>query len=731
MNQYLKTIQDLLQQNEKLPEADKEAIIKSITDADKQWSITDFKLDRTEKVKKTTAILLEETIEELEQKRKAVEAQNRELEIESSLERVRAVAMGMRKPDDLLDICEILYTELLALGFSDLRNAMINIYNDDKNSFLNYDYAVNTGKTVTVMPYNFHPLIEKQVSITKKAKDAFFEFSFTGNELKNFRELRKNNGEQDDAKLEITDALHYYFYSIGTGSIGISTYSPISEEKLKLLKRFRNVFILSYQRYADIRQAEAQARESQIQLALERIRARTMAMQRSDELIDAAEVLFKQLEAFGVHPWGCACQLWEENMKAVTSWTFTKGFRIPPFRMPVTEDPLMIHVVNAAQRGEDLYVEEMNGKVLEDHYSYMKSLPVIKEELEKLAAAGFPNPTYQIVHTAFFSNGYLIFITHELCPQIHDIFIRSAKVFEQTYTRFLDLQKAEALAREGQIELGLERVRARAMAMQHSDELKELIGTVYAELTKLNISLDRCLIWVMNSDDFSAKLWMAGAGSLPVSFYVPYHENPPYLAFVKGWKERNTKWDYDLGGQIKKDWDEFVFSNTEMKHLPDPVKKGMRASERIIMAGSFQKFGCLQTAGPEPLKEEQFEVLNRFAKVFDSTYTRFNDLQKAEAQAREAKIEAALERVRSRAMAMHKTDQLLDAAELVYKELTLLGITSMAISYAFVNEQEKNALYYGINPVDGKIPPVPFVFPHTETDVMCSILSSWKKKPVD
>ena len=55
---------------------------------------------------------------------------------------------------------------------------------------------------------------------------------------------------------------------------------------------------------------------------------------------------------------------------------------------------------------------------------------------------------------------------------------RFAKVFEQTYTRFLDLQKAEAQAREAQIELGLERVRARAMAMQKSDELKELIGTV-------------------------------------------------------------------------------------------------------------------------------------------------------------------------------------------------------------------------------------------------------------
>ena len=259
MNIHLENINKLLQ-DINLSDSEKQLLLKAVTDADKQWAITDFKLDRTEKVKKTTAILLKETIEELEQKRKAVEAQNRELEIESALERVRTVAMAMRKPGDLLDICKIVYTELQSLGFIELRNAMINIHNDDKASLLNYDYADNSGKTVTDIPYNFHPLVEKQVEVTKNARDAFFEFSFTGEELKQFRELRKNNGEQDDPKLEITEALHYYFFSIGTGSIGISTYSAINEEKLELLNRFRNVFNLSYQRYIDISNAEAQAK---------------------------------------------------------------------------------------------------------------------------------------------------------------------------------------------------------------------------------------------------------------------------------------------------------------------------------------------------------------------------------------------------------------------------------------------------------------------------------------
>src|SRR6187551_1116747 len=193
MNEHLQSILNIIQQDESLTVEEKNAIATSLKDADKEFEITNFKLDRTEKVKRTTAILLEETIEELEQKRKAVEAQNRELEVESSLERVRTQAMSMNKPDDLMDICQVVYTELQLLGFTELRNTMINIYPDDKPAFLDYDYSDNSGKTVTLIPYDFHPLVEKQVKMTRNANDAFYEMSFTGQELKDFRELRKNN----------------------------------------------------------------------------------------------------------------------------------------------------------------------------------------------------------------------------------------------------------------------------------------------------------------------------------------------------------------------------------------------------------------------------------------------------------------------------------------------------------------------------------------------------------
>ena len=73
MNHHLQNIFEIVQQIECISDEQKALINKSLKDVDKEFTIIEFKLDRTEKVKRTTAILLEETIDELENKRKAVE----------------------------------------------------------------------------------------------------------------------------------------------------------------------------------------------------------------------------------------------------------------------------------------------------------------------------------------------------------------------------------------------------------------------------------------------------------------------------------------------------------------------------------------------------------------------------------------------------------------------------------------------------------------------------------
>src|SRR5437762_1398137 len=300
MNQYLKTIQDLLQQNNQLSEQDKQALLKTLTDADKQWSITEFKLDRTEKVKRTTAILLEETIEKLEHKRKAVEEQNRELEIESSLEKVRTVAMGMRNRDDMLDICRTMSAQLESLGIKEIRNVQTAIFQKDKGTYINYEYyGLHDKALVTEVDYTKDEIsIEFAAQIIKGADEVFIR-SLEGQQVKDWLNFQKTTNVFIDTNLEKAKSLTYYWFSLGPVAIGTSTYDPLNEDEITLFKRFRNVFDLAYRRYLDIEKAEAQAREAQIELALERVRARTMAMQKSDELAETSLVLFQQFKDLG------------------------------------------------------------------------------------------------------------------------------------------------------------------------------------------------------------------------------------------------------------------------------------------------------------------------------------------------------------------------------------------------------------------------------------------------
>ena len=344
---------------------------------------------------------------------------------------------------------------------------------------------------------------------------------------------------------------------------------------------------------------------------------------------------------------------------------------------------------NAWLEQKDFYYE-LEGKDFNDYY---KALTKTNFHLLGQKPITLENKNLkQYYYTPMFQAGNLYaFSETPFSEDAKKIMNRFAGVLNLTYNRFLDLQKAETQAREAQIELGLERVRARAMAMQNSEELKELIGTVFIELTKLDLVLTRCLIWIFDPKTTGSTWWMANseAPSDPIGLPVQYHELVPYLAYVKAWKEKQLKWIYSLEGETKKEWDNFLFTETGLSNLPDFVIAGMKAPDRVYLNASFNSFGNLTLASLEPLSNEHFDILLRFAKVFDLTYTRFNDLKQAEANAREAKIETALEKVRSRTMAMQRSDELAETAAVLFKQFKDLGEDPIQITIGIFNEEKK------------------------------------------
>ena len=86
-------------------------------------------------------VSIEEVQKMLEVKSLALEKLQSELEIETALERVRAVAMSMKKSKDLFDVCEVMYKELTALNFTNIRNVQIAINLDEYKSWLIFEYS--------------------------------------------------------------------------------------------------------------------------------------------------------------------------------------------------------------------------------------------------------------------------------------------------------------------------------------------------------------------------------------------------------------------------------------------------------------------------------------------------------------------------------------------------------------------------------------------------------------
>ena len=216
----------------------------------------------------------------------------------------------------------------------------------------------------------------------------------------------------------------------------------LTESESAILRRFAKVFEQSYIRFLDLQKAEAQAREAEIELALERVRARTMAMLHSDELADASFLLDQQVRALGIKTWGCAFNIYGENDS--TEWFSNEMGTLQTYKTP--REKIFLDYYEAGQKGEKLLIKEFAGKDCVDWYNYLCTLPVIGDGLLQMKAAGGSFPTRQIDHVAFFKYGYLLFISFEPVSETHEIFIRFAQVFEQTYTRFLDLQKAEVQA---------------------------------------------------------------------------------------------------------------------------------------------------------------------------------------------------------------------------------------------------------------------------------------------
>jgi hypothetical protein len=172
----------------------------------------------------------------------------------------------MKEPADMLAVCRKISEQLHYLKVKDIRNVQTAIINKSKGIYLNYEYYRLHDKTfITEVDYS-HPVQSEFVSQMLKDSEAFYTITFTGSELKEWFEYQKTTNQFADTYLAEAASLSYYWFSIGPVALGISTYSPLSDNDLGIFKRFRNVFDLAYRRYMDLKIAEAHAVQAELDM---------------------------------------------------------------------------------------------------------------------------------------------------------------------------------------------------------------------------------------------------------------------------------------------------------------------------------------------------------------------------------------------------------------------------------------------------------------------------------
>lgn len=309
--------------------------------------------------------------------------------------------------------------------------------------------------------------------------------------------------------------------------------------------------------------------------------------------------------------------------------------------------PFCTSLIKNIKKGPGFFTEEFTQAEKQDYFTELfnhhpwSALSGKRKEETLTSSGGYTRSCCVLKHTSIF------IINHtgrKFSEEENVILKRFSKVFEQSYTRFLDIRKAEAQAREAQIEAALEKVRSRTMAMHNPDELEEVVAIIAEKLQDLGIILDAngVILCTYFKGSRDVMHWIAapdfsGSGR----YLLPYFDHP---IFSSAWESKQSGEAYFSRSFSKEEKDsffEYAFEYSDYKHFPKEFKEWVFQNDKHSLSFAWQKNSAIlipSHTGVVPSESEQ-EILKRFASVFEQAYVRFRDLKVKEEQATKIEVE--------------------------------------------------------------------------------------------
>jgi signal transduction histidine kinase len=642
--------------------------------------------------------------------------------------------MAMHKSEELAEAASVVFEQLTELGVQHLASGFIIIDKEKPFGQMWLSYQGDMFPKPLPIDFNASPILSRVYKSWKEGNSFYLNLISGEQFVQHMQFLKKIFGERveqfitatnklyTDAGKEIPDQMVMQHTFFSNGSLILNNITPIEEQDI--LNRFAKVFDQTYTRFLDLKKAEAQAKESQIETALERVRSRSMGMQKSEELKEVIQLVYEQFVHLNIFIEHTGFVMDYKARDDYNIWLADQHGAPTQVTIPYFDSVYYNRFNEAKEKGEDFFATNLTFE--EKNRFYQKLFTFIPELPEEAKKFYFSCPGLA-VSTVLLENVCLYIENFSGIPysdEENSTLMRFGKVFQQAYTRFNDLQKAEAQVREGQIEASLEKVRSSALAMHNSSDISSTTTVVFEELKKLNIKSKRCGIALLSGNSFMGHVYAAATSSerkfLTLRRSIDMTQHQSLRQQYESWKKQENYF-IEMNGDELKSYYQLPFFYSSPDYVPP-------ANYERTEYGYYIPFseGLFYAWTESPYSEIEINILNRFKSIIELTFRRFFDLQKAEAQAREAIKQASLDRVRGEIASMRTADDLNRITPIIWRELKTLEVPFIRCGVFIVDEAQEKVQVYLTTP-DGKSLGV-LNLQFNANEITTNTVSHWKKK---
>jgi signal transduction histidine kinase len=526
-----------------------------------------------------------------------------------------------------------MFTELEKLGIENYRGGITNIFPNRTQ----HVWSVNNlaeGKSVkAVGTFNIddHPFWQLMFHDWESKQDFTWYFLAGDDKEKYIKILNATQGYLPQAFQQFPD-VHFQVYYFNEGAVWTNSLHKHTDEEQQVMKRFTSVFSLTFRRYQDLKKAEAQAREAKIEAAMEKVRARAMAMQKPGELEEVAVLLRKEMALLGVEELETSSlYIHDENAGTTDCWYAIKDIRENDTRLVTDHMTInlndtwvgreMLEFYNSGQNQTSILMKGENRKEWITYCSQHSRM------LQGYYGDTIPERTYHLVK---FSNGYMGAASPgDISKESWDLLKRATSVFSLAYTRFSDLQKSEANAREAVKQAALDRIRADIASMRTKTDLDRITPLIWKELTILGLPFIRCGVFIMDDSQQLIHTFLSTPeGQAIAAFHLPYNTPGNFSDVIEHWRSKKVYINH---------WNEADFLSLAETLVNQGAIANKEQYLNTLPEGGFYLHllpfmqGMFYVGNSTRLNEEEIKLIQSVADAFSTAYARYEDFNKLEA----------------------------------------------------------------------------------------------------